>query len=165
MSDEITLKTGLYEELFAPPLLSHLASPEEAWQRYYEYNLSLGVTLDGPKSEAEKPIWYNLAMLYCHQVRLREVIAGSAPNPTETEQALAYLVQSGYRLSLRPLGLEYKNPKTFAPVLTRLEEELWRIGMPDQGRNRLFHASLEKAVEEAQHIYVAWVDEEDGKES
>lgn len=159
MSNEITFPTGPYGEILPPPLLAHL-TPEQAWQRYYDFNLTIGVTLDGPQNEAEKPIWYNLAMVFCHQVRLREVIAGIAPNETETETAMRLLVQQGYALSLRPIGLEDRNPKTFVPVLTRLSDETWRLGLPDQGRTKVFEAPLENVVEQAQQWYVAWKGEE-----
>lgn len=159
-NNEIAFQTGPYGEILPPPLLTHL-TPEEAWQRYYEFNLAHGVTLDGPQNEAEKPIWYNLAMVYCHQVRLREVIGGRAENETEVEAALRLLVEQGFSISMRPIGMEHKQPRTFAPVLTRLSDETWRFGLPDHGRTTVFDAPLENVVEQAQQLYVAWKSDEE----
>lgn len=159
MNEEISFQTGPYGEILPPPLLTHV-TPEDAWQRYYDFNLSIGITLDGPQNESEKLIWYNLAAVFCHQIRLREVIGGKAKHETAVEAALRFLVQQGALMSLRPIGMEHKHPKTFAPVLTRLTKDTWRIGLPEKGRAKVFKAGLETAVEQAQQIYVQWVSDE-----
>ncbi|MCP4425014.1 MAG: hypothetical protein GY803_11010, partial [Chloroflexi bacterium] len=56
----MTFPRGPYDEILPPPLLSHV-TPEEAWKRYYAFNLSIGQKLDGPQNDAEIPVWHNLA--------------------------------------------------------------------------------------------------------
>ena len=155
----ITFQRGLYGEIFPPPLLSHV-TPEEAWKRYYAFNLSLGVKLDGPQSEAEKPVWYNLAAVYCHQIRLREVIGGIAKGETPVEAALRAQVELGELLSIRPVGLEDRNPKTYAPVLKRLDSSSWQFGLPERGRSTRIEARPGEVIEKAQMLYTTWQKDE-----
>jgi len=157
---EVSFQTGPYGEIYPPPFLSHV-TPEDAWRRFSAFSASIGAPLDGPQNDAEKPIWYNLAAIYCHQMRLREVIAGTAENETIEESAIRLAVQHGYSMSIRPLGSENSDPKTFAPILTRLEDDLWRIGAPDNGRTLIFDATPADVIERAQHLYTEWKNEED----
>jgi hypothetical protein len=153
---------GPYGEIFPPPLLSHV-TPEEAWKRYYAFNLSMGVKLDGPQSEVEKPIWYNLAAVYCHQIRLREVIGGTVKDVTPVEAALRAQVEQGEMLSIRPIGMEHRSPKTFAPVLKRLHAESWQVGLPNHGRSTVLEAQPDAIIATAQALYVQWQREEKAK--
>ena len=159
MINTITFQRGPYGEIFPPPLLSHV-TPEEAWKRYYAFNLSLGVKLDGPQSEAEKPVWYNLAAVYCHQMRLREIISGAAKDETPIEAALRTQVEGGELLSIRPVGLEHRNPRTYAPVLKRLEDSSWQFGLPGRGRSTVVPAQAREIIEKAQQLYATWQQEE-----
>lgn len=154
-----TFQRGPYGEIFPPPLLSHVNS-EEAWKRYYAFNLSIGVKLDGPQNEAERPVWDNLAAVYCHQMRLREVIGGKAKNETPLEATLRIQVEQGELLSVRPIGIEHRQLKTFAPVLKRLEAENWQFGLSEHGRSIVLEVKAGEIIEKAQQLYVQWIREE-----
>lgn len=158
---EIQFQRGPYGEIFPPPLLSHI-TPEEAWKRYYAFNLSIGIKLDGPQSEAEKPVWYNLAAVYCHQIRLREVIGGSAKGETPVESALRAQVEAGELLSIRPVGLEDNHPKSYAPVLKRLNASSWQFSLPERGRSTRIEAHAGEAIKKAQMLYTIWQKDESG---
>ncbi len=155
MTSNIQFQRGPYEEIFPPPLLSHI-TPEEAWKRYYAFNLSLGVKLDGPQTDDEKPVWYNLAAVYCHQIRLRDVMGGRAEGETPVEAALRAQVEAGELLSIRPIGMEHHAPKTYAPVIRRLDTISWQFGLPDQGKSTIIEARIEEIVEKAQQLYIQW---------
>lgn len=158
--DEIQFKRGPYGEIFPPPFLSHV-TPEEAWKRYYAFNLARGVKLSGPQNEAEKPVWHNLAAVYCHQVRLREVIGGTAKDETLVEATLrAQVVEQGELLSIRPIGMEHRAPKTYAPVIRCLEASTWQFGLPEHGRSTMIEAQAGEIIEKAQLLYVQWQQEE-----
>ncbi|NUM47614.1 MAG: hypothetical protein HUU38_23165 [Anaerolineales bacterium] len=152
---EIQFQRGPYGEIFPPPFISHVTS-EEAWKRYYAFNLSIGVRLSGPQSEAEKPIWYNSAAVFCHQIRLREVIGGTALDETPIEAALRAEVEQGELLSIRPIGMEHRAPKTYAPVIRRLDTTSWQFGLPNHGKSTIIEARSEEIMEKAQQLYIQW---------
>lgn len=160
MTPQLQFSRGPYGEIFPPPLLSHV-TPEEAWKRYYAFNLSVGVKLSGPQNEAEKPLWFNYAAVYCHQTRLREVIGGTAQDETPEEAALrAQVVEQGELLSIRPIGMEHRAPKTYAPVIRRIEANTWQFGLPEHGRSVAIEAQAGEIIERAQQLYVQWQKEE-----
>ena len=110
--------TGQYGEILPPPLLDGV-DPEEALQEYYAFQLAHGHTIDKPRTDGEKKILVNFALILAHQLRLRKVVDGQGE--TDVEKDLCEAVMAGQPLSIRPLGRERSQRKTFAPVLTRLE--------------------------------------------
>ena len=154
----IRFQRGLYNEILPPPLIGDV-SPEEAFKRFYAFTLSKGQKIDKPETEEDRAVLYNLAGIFIHQMRLREVIGGQAE--TEVEIALRVAVLDGERLSLRPLGMEQKVFDTFAPVLKRLGEIDWLVGVPGTGQLApLANVSPKDVIEQAQAIYVQWRDTE-----
>jgi hypothetical protein len=144
---------GPYGEILPPPLLEGV-DPAQVIKRFKAANLASGSPLDDPKTDEGKHALLNLAMTYHHQMRLRQVVAGQTA--TDTEKALFAAVMAGERLSLRPIGHESRPNSTFAPVLTRLGSNEWQIGIAGQGQAKTFDAPQEKAIEQAQAIYVEW---------
>jgi hypothetical protein len=152
---DITFSHGPYNEIFAPPLLAGV-SEDEALRKLYAVSLSLGSRIDLPKNKTERKYLVNRAMIFWHQMRLRQVISGTAKSETEIEQALREAVQAGEPLSIRPLGREKMVCETFAPVLRRLDGDTWQFGVPGQGKVITFQTPPGKVIETAQQTYVEW---------
>ncbi len=142
---------GPYGEIYPPPLFEGVTQAQVV-NRFKALYLAKGKPLTDPKTDEGKKALINLAMTYHHQMHLRKVIGGQAK--TETEKALHKAVMAGERLSLRPIGHEDRQNSTFAPVLTFLGGEQWQVGLEGQGQ--VFDAPPEKAIEQAQAIYVGW---------
>jgi hypothetical protein len=154
----IRFERGPYNEILPPPLIGDV-SPEEAYKRLYAFSLSKGHKLDKPEMDEDRAVLYNLGGVFVHQMRLREVIGGKAESAVEI--ALRDAVWRGERLSLRPLGLEDKVFKTFAPVLERLGMNDWLVGVPGEEQViPLMEVSTAVVVEKAQEIYVGWRNDE-----
>lgn len=144
---------GPYGEIFPPPLFEGVTQAQVV-KRFKAVNLADGTKLIEPKTDEGKKALINLSMTYHHQMRLRQVVGGQAK--TETEKALHAAVMAGERLSLRPIGHEGRPIATFAPVLTFLGSEQWQVGLDGRGQVKAFVSPPEKAIEQAQAIYVEW---------
>ncbi len=154
-TDELVFSRGKYGEILPPPLLDHV-NPTEALNQFRAFSLAHGKKIAVPTNRQVRHALENLAALFCHQVRLRAVIAGTAPAETPTEASLRAMVMTGTPLSIRPLTFEETDPEGFAPVLQKQAADGWLFGLPDHGRSETFTASPAEAVERAQGLYVAW---------
>ncbi len=106
-------------------------------------SLAVGMTLD------------NLGLVYVHQRRLRQAIAGELDDDVARDLYQAVVVE-GEPLSLRPLGQEEYDLCSFAPVLQRVEGDRWRVGVVGQGRTREIMAPPGRVVELVQGFFVEW---------
>ncbi len=97
----------------------------------------------------------NLGLVYVHQRRLRQAIAGEL-DEAEARDLYQAVVVEGERVSLRPLGQEECVLSSFAPVLQCIEGDCWRVGVAGQGRTRDITAPPGRVVELAQGVFVEW---------
>ena len=144
---------GPYGEIYPPPLFEGVTQAQVV-ARFKALHLAQGKPLTEPKTDEGKKALINLAMTYHHQMHFRKVIGGQGQ--TETERALHAAVVAGERLSIRPIGHEGRENTTFAPVLTRLGEQQWQMGLDGQGNVRVVDATDDQIIEQAQAIYVEW---------
>lgn len=153
--DEILFDRGPYDEILPPPLVAHLTF-EEAWKEYMSFELLYKDTVPSDLFLEKLKGWTPDLIIHIHTWRIRQVIAGTAPNETPTETQLRARVNRGELLSLRPLGAEHAKPTTFAPVLKRLGETSWQFGLPGHGRVEILEEEVDNIIEEAQHLYLRW---------
>jgi hypothetical protein len=104
---------------------------------------------------------YNLALVYVHQLRLRDAIAGQLQDDPDARDLYQAVVLEGEPMSLRPLGMEGLVFSTFAPVLQRVGEDRWRVGVEGQGKTTVFDAPLDQVIAKAQAAYVKLSDADD----
>jgi hypothetical protein len=151
---------GPYEEILPPPLIAG-TTPEEAIKRLIKASLARGVKASISKTGLSSKRLRYIALLHHHQLRLRETIAGHTQSVVE--QALyAAVIQQRQPLSLRPLTLEKLQFATFAPAVTHLGGDRWRVGVLGHGRLETFAKSnASRAIEHAQGLYLAWVEAND----
>ena len=159
---------GPYGEILPPPLVEHVTE-EEALARLVADNAALGVKVSVPQRGHARDGLINVALLYAHQMRLREVLAGRFESSQE-EALYEAVTMDGESISLRPLGLEWARYIGFVPILqtqtpgrlliprNRVGPDkpiLWRFGINGRGYSELF-ANIDsvKAVAKAQAIYV-----------
>ena len=154
-------KRGPYGEILPPPLVGGVA-PEEALARLVADNAEMGVEVSVPGKGRALEGMYNVALVYVHQLRLREALAGRLPDDPDAEALRRAVMEERELLSLRPPGLEHLVFTTFAPVLRHLGDGRWRVGLPDHGQVEEFEEDDPgRAVERAQALYVAWSEADD----
>ena len=148
---------GPYGEILPPPLIAH-TTPEDALARLVA---DAGGQVHVPKRGRSLEGMYNVALVYAHQLRLREVLAGRYTLDVEAALYRA-VMEEGQPLSLRPPTLEDLALDTFAPVLAYLGEHQWRVGLPGHGRTAVFtEPDPAQAVAQAQDLYAQWCEEDE----
>ncbi len=142
----IEFERGLYGEIVSPSLVAGMLVDEALRMLARDSGV--------PAGEVE-----SLGLVYVHQRRLRQAIAGELDDDVARDLYQAVVVE-GEPLSLRPLGQEEYDLCSFAPVLQRVEGDRWRVGVAGQGRTREIAAPLGRVVELAQQLYGQWFNEE-----
>jgi len=160
MSKAIAFSRGPYGEIYPPPLLDGI-TPDDAICILRDAIQQLGEGGSLPEDDDSKPYVTNLALLYVHQLRLSRALAGQGESDTERALHQAVVVDRS-PLSLRPLGLENLS-LPFAPVLQRLDDQEWQVGVYGHGRVGKVKAKLQDVVKRAQALYVRWCEEEEKK--
>ncbi len=145
---------GPYGEILPPPLTAH-TTPQQALDRLVR---DTGTPVHVPRRGRSLEGMYNVALVYAHQLRLREVLAGQYT--LEVEAVLYRVVmEEGQPLSLRPPTLEALALDSFAPVLTYLGDHRWQVGLPGHGKVTTFtEADPARAVARAQDIFATWAE-------
>ena len=157
----IGFERGHYGEIFPPPLVAGV-DPDEALNKLAEDSAAMGSPItDMPTRGRSRQGMYNLALVYVHQLRLREAVAGQLQDDPDARDLYQAVVIGGEAMSLRPLGMEALVFSTFAPVLQRVGEDRWRIGVEGQGKTLVFNASLDEVIAQAQAAYVKLSDTDD----
>jgi len=157
----IEFERGPYGEIFPPPLVAGV-DPDEALDKLAKDSAAMGSPItDMPTRGRSRQGMYNLALVYVHQLRLRDAIAGQLQGDPDARDLYQAVVLEGEPMSLRPLGMEALTFSTFAPVLQHVGENRWRIGVEGQGKTTVFDAPLDQVIAQAQAAYVKLSDADD----
>jgi len=153
----IEFQTGPYGEVYPIPLTTGI-DPDDALKALTDASAAMGSPVDVPTRGKSLGGMYNLGMLYVHQLRLREALAGELSLP-EAEALRRTVMVDRQPMSLRPLMME-RLEYGFAPILTYLGDDRWRVGAGD--RSVTFEESdPARAVARAQQLFTTWADADD----
>ncbi len=150
---ETDFSRGPYGEIFPPPLLGGV-TPAELDEIVHEMVDDEALLADVDLSQ-----FHDEAMLYLHQQNLLDVLAGRREDPDVAD--LREAVLQGEPLSLRPLGHEDISYRTFAPVLQRISDNSWRLGVESYGQTATVAGdNAGVALRRARQIYTGWAEAE-----
>ena len=86
-----------------------------------------------------------VAALQAYQEYLLGLLSGEAAD--DPEAAVLYrAVMRGEPLNLYPTGMNGLNHKTFVPVLRRIGDDQWQVGIPGQGHHTIFIGDVVSAL-------------------
>jgi hypothetical protein len=152
----IEFERGPYGEILPPPLVAGMTPQEilETWAR------DVGVAVEEIPDEIVGEM-ENLSLVCVHEERLRRAIAGEMMDDPDARDLYRAVTLEGEPMSLCPLGQEGLTFSTFvAPVLRRVGEDRWRIGVEGQGRMLEIAVAPGEALRRAREIYWAWCEAE-----
>jgi len=154
-----SFSTGPYGEILPPPLAAD-ATTDEIMEYYREHAGKLLQPDPARHNSETMEVIFTLARLLYQRAAILRVLSGETHD--QVEAALYnFIVERRYPVSLRPLALEDLQYETFAPVLQRIEGNIWRVGVETNGKFMDFSAqSAAQAFEFASAIYVQWSNEE-----
>jgi len=152
-STQPAFSRGQYGEILPPPILDGL-TPTDLDEVVREM-------IDDPDlTEGENLTSYHpQAMVYVLQQNLFRALTGELTDPDAVD--LRDAVLRGEPLSVRPVGHETLAYRTFAPVLQRISDNSWRLGLEEHGQTAIIagdNAGL--ALRRAWQIYVTWAEAE-----
>lgn len=150
---------GPYGEIFPPPLVSGV-TPEDLNTALLEMIGDEDI-VDGiselPVKEQDK--FHQMALVYIHQQRLAQVFSDESHTNADMDD-LRRAVLRGDSISLRPLGMERQNYRTFAPILQRISDTEWRLGVEGKGRTVVVPGLPSVVLRRARQLYVLWAEQE-----
>lgn len=160
----LDLARGAHGEIFSPALIGEADTDETLLAELVAANERLGQPIHVAGHGQSRAGMVNVALLYTHQMRMREALAGhreADPVATVVRQAV---VERGQPLSLNPPSLEVLRYATFAPVFQCLTpsgaangDARWRVGLAEQGKVEEYaEADPGRALARAQRLYVDW---------
>jgi hypothetical protein len=153
---KVEFSYGPYGEIIPPPLFTLSGiTPEDLNDVVAEMTGDLYDQLPNPT------LYHDDALAYLHQQNLLRVLAGEFPDAPDAIE-LRDAVLNGMRLSLRPLGQEAAMYAGFAPVLQRISDNDWRLGLAAHGQTAVIAGDAPSALRRARQIYVQWAEAEAG---
>lgn len=151
---DVTFRRGPHGEIYPLPLTAGV-EPREALERLVTDSAARGSPVDVPTRGKSLEGMLNLGLLYVHQLRLREALAGTLDLP-EARALREAVVDEGVPMSLRPLMMEHM-AYGFAPILRCLGDARWRVG-EGEACVTFEEADPVQAVAKGQRVFKAWAD-------
>lgn len=164
-AEMLSFQQGPYGEIYPLPLVpleddGTGETVEDIFDIFVQGAADMGAPLERiPERGASREGMLADALSVVDGWRRAEALDGELTTPAAV--GLRHLVvNQGYRMSMRPLGMEFFEHVTFRPVFGRAEDG-WRLGEESQGRTQLITVeSPGAALREAMLLYATWVDEE-----
>ncbi len=98
--------------------------------------------------------------LHRYQRYLFQVLLGRVSNRPE-DRHLFRAVALGAPVSLCPAELANgQGPQTFVPILQRVGDDRWQLGLPGQGRYAILMGSIGLVLQQVKQLYFEWVEAE-----
>lgn len=145
---------GPYGEIIPPPLFTlEGITPEDLNDVVAEMTGDLFEQLPDPA------LYHDDALVYLHQQNLLRVLQGDFPDQPDAVE-LRDAILTGTPFSLRPFGQETAMYAGFAPVLQRISDNDWRLGVVEHGRTAVIAGDAPAALRRARQIYVRWAEGE-----
>ena len=160
-TNDILFETGPYGEVFPFPLTGGL-EPDDALEQLSQDSAAMGSPIKMPTRGKSLDGMYSLAMLYVHQLRLRQALAGELEELPEAVALRQIVMEQHQLMSLRPLTMEYQD-YGFAPVLHFTEDGKWVVGQEDVGRLEVTFEEEDpcQAMARAQALFKTWAESDD----
>ena len=147
---------GPYQEILPPPLFTLSGVTEDDLE-----DIVAEMAGDLYRDLLDPSLYYEDALVYLHQQNVLRVLAGEFAGDRDAGD-LRDAVLRGEALSLRPFAQEDVVYLTFAPVLQRIGDDSWRLGVETYGKTAVIGGDAPTALRRAPQIYVSWAEAEGG---
>ncbi len=150
--NSVVVRRGLYGEVLPPVMIGGLA-PEEAVR---ELKAAISGSGELP-DDLDAGSLESMAAAYAQNRLADDLLAGRREAASAEEQAFVDVLLAGVPVSLCSLGMDALVFRGFAPVLIRLGETAWQIGLSAYGQVEVFaEPDAGEAVARARRLYVEW---------
>lgn len=143
---------GPYGEILLAPLLGNI-SPAEALQEM------VGQETYKKMTPGERDALYDEAIHRIHRQNLHRILSGEVGSDVKA-MLLFRAVMRGEPLNLYPVELKQKDFASFVPILQRIGEEQWRLGLPEKGRYAILMGRVGLVLWQVWKLYREWLAEE-----
>ncbi|MCL4302213.1 MAG: hypothetical protein KJ077_41380 [Anaerolineae bacterium] len=144
---------GTYGEILLTPLTADM-SLEEALQEM------VGKEMYQKMTSGEREAWCDEAIHSIHRQNLQRVLSGEVAGNAKA-MVLYRAVMRGEPLNLYPIGLKRKNFNSFTPILRRVGDEQWQLGLPETGRYAILMGRVTLVLRQVWQLYLEWMEAED----
>jgi len=136
---------GVYGEILPIWLVPHASS-----QR------SIGVMSRGGMDWSDQQNTLSERVIFSdYQKNLSQVLLGrKTEDPADF--ALYRAVAQGERVSLRPIAVNGSELETFVPVLARIGDEQWQLGIGGEGRYAIVMGSIDEVLWQVWWYFLEW---------
>lgn len=149
---EMKFQRGTYGEILLTPLIFNPVLEEAP----------LKVVGEERMTSDEGEALHDEVIHAIHQQNLQRILSGDVAGDV-TAMVLYRAVMRGEPLNLYPVGLKRKEIKSFKPILRRVGNEQWRLGLPGQGRYAVVMGRTTLILQQVWQLYLEWIATETGE--
>lgn len=145
-------RRGTYGEILLAPLVADLSAAEVLQKM-------VGEELYKKMASNERETLYDEAIHSFHRQNLRRALSGEVTDDPRAMD-LYRAVMRGEPLNLYPVGLKKQSFKSFVPILRRIGDEQWQLGLPKAGRHTILTGAMGPTLRQVWHLYMEWMEAE-----